>query len=95
MRTDWGIHDDAQSSFRWSVEASKQRIPVAFFQDFPVPTPPQRGRQVRLVPPPWSGAQWPELGIEENSLILDGGQLRSAAARAKEFWPADYPGSAG
>lgn len=34
---------------------------MAFFQDFPLPTQPQRGRQVRYVPPPWSGAPRYEL----------------------------------
>lgn len=34
--------------------------------------------------------QWPALGIEESSLILDGGQLKAAAAGAKEFWPGEY-----
>jgi len=34
---------------------------LAFFQDFPIPTQPKRGRQVRFVPPPWSGAPRYEL----------------------------------
>jgi len=40
-------------------------------------------------------AQWPALGIDESSVTLDGGQLRAAAAGAKEFWPGDSLGSQG
>lgn len=28
---------------------------MTFFQDFPVPKPPSRGRAVRYVPPVWAG----------------------------------------
>jgi hypothetical protein len=34
---------------------------VTFFQDFPVPEIPERGRAVRFVPPPWAGPPANEL----------------------------------
>jgi hypothetical protein len=36
---------------------------MTFFQDFPVPPPPPRGRAVRYVPPPWAGALLYELPV--------------------------------
>lgn len=32
-------------------------------------------------------AQWADFGMEETSLTLDGGQLRTAAAGVQQFWP--------
>jgi hypothetical protein len=43
------------------------------------PLPP--AGEIRLL------AQWLDLGLEETFILLDGGQLRAAAARAQPFWP--------
>ena len=32
-------------------------------------------------------AQWTDMGMSEGSIILDGKQLREAAAGAKKYWP--------
>lgn len=43
------------------------------------------------LPPPGAlrlVAQWKDLGMEETSIVLDGGQLRDAAVAVQEFWPA-------
>ncbi|WP_258802362.1 hypothetical protein [Pseudarthrobacter sp. NS4] len=39
---------------------------MTFFQDFPIPAPPPRGRTVRYVPPPWAGAPRYELPAVEH-----------------------------
>lgn len=43
------------------------------------PLPPAEG--LRLL------VQWLDFGLEETSLVLDGGRLRDAAAGARQFWP--------
>jgi hypothetical protein len=36
-------------------------------------------------------AQWLDFGLEETSIVLDGGQLRDAAAGAQEYFPGGDP----
>ena len=43
------------------------------------PLPP--GGELRLV------CQWTDFGLEETSLMLDGGALRQAAASVQQYWP--------
>ncbi|WP_307089799.1 hypothetical protein [Arthrobacter sp. B2I5] len=34
-------------------------------------------------------AQWTDMGMPESSIVLDGAQLRNAAAGARKYWPED------
>lgn len=36
-------------------------------------------------------AQWLDLGMEETSITVDGGQLRDATTGAQQFWPEEGP----
>lgn len=49
------------------------------------PLPP--AGELRLV------AQWAELGMQESFIVLDGGQLREAAAGVQQFWPGEEDSS--
>ncbi|MFJ4170011.1 hypothetical protein ACIPY3_10900 [Paenarthrobacter sp. NPDC089714] len=60
---------------------------MSFFEDFPVPTPPQRSRSPRFVPPPWTGAPRDELpGIVHIGKFLHVSPTRVIAVKSAEVY---------
>lgn len=60
---------------------------MTFFQDFPIPTPPERGRSPRFVPPPWSGPPSYELpGLLHIGQFLHYSPTRMIAVKGAEVF---------